>query len=322
MQSPLFIFSLPRSGSTLLQRVLMGHNEIASVAEPWLLLPQVYALKEEGSLSEYSSMTSYYGISDFVENLPNKKTDYINALRSFTTELYSKQCKKGEKYFLDKTPRYYLIIDEVLELFPNAKFIFLFRNPIHVYASVVNTWGGKRFRKLYSTYYDIIDGSKLLSAGYERHKEKSISLNYENFVKDPNLELRKIGKYLDIDFDDTILKQFSGQDTKGALGDPTGVHLYASISSEGLDKWKDTFNSFVRKKYALSLLGKIDENDLAIQNYDKKQLVESVKNLNNKKNGLLFIDLFDYFASFVVRRTNLYLFVSKNFAWIKRKSFS
>ena len=39
MKSPIFLFSLPRSGSTLLQRVLMSHKDIASVAEPWLMLP-------------------------------------------------------------------------------------------------------------------------------------------------------------------------------------------------------------------------------------------------------------------------------------------
>ena len=54
MQAPIFVFSLPRSGSTLLQRVLMSHNDISSVAEPWILLPQIYSLKKEGTLSEYS----------------------------------------------------------------------------------------------------------------------------------------------------------------------------------------------------------------------------------------------------------------------------
>ncbi|MFW6066259.1 MAG: sulfotransferase, partial [Planctomycetota bacterium] len=41
--SPLILFSLPRSGSTLLQRMLSLHGRIASTAEPWLLIPQLYA---------------------------------------------------------------------------------------------------------------------------------------------------------------------------------------------------------------------------------------------------------------------------------------
>ena len=68
MEAPIFIFSLPRAGSTLIQRVLMSNKDICSVAEPWILLPQIYALKGEGSLSEYSSLTSFIAMSDFVNS--------------------------------------------------------------------------------------------------------------------------------------------------------------------------------------------------------------------------------------------------------------
>jgi hypothetical protein len=34
-----FLISLPRAGSTLLQRLLMGHPLVASCGEPWLALP-------------------------------------------------------------------------------------------------------------------------------------------------------------------------------------------------------------------------------------------------------------------------------------------
>ena len=141
MQSPIFIFSLPRSGSTLLQRILMSHSQICSIAEPWILLPQFYMLKKNGTLSDYSSLTAYKAVTDFVENLPKKHKDYKNSLRDFVLDLYQKQCQNNERYFLDKTPRYYLIIDEIIDLFPDAKFIFLFRNPVHIYASSINTWG-------------------------------------------------------------------------------------------------------------------------------------------------------------------------------------
>uniref|UniRef100_UPI0040499425 sulfotransferase family protein n=1 Tax=Gelidibacter sp. TaxID=2018083 RepID=UPI0040499425 len=322
MESPIFIFSLPRSGSTLLQRVLMTHDEICSLAEPWILLPHVYILKEEGTLAEYSSQTAFDGTSDFINNLPNNRADYINSLRKFMLELYEKQCKKGERFYLDKTPRYYYIIDEIVELFPDAKFIFLFRNPIHVYASIVNTWGGKRFKKLYSTYDDMIFGTKELSKGYTKYKSKSIAINYERFVTNTQEELENIATYLNIDINLSIVNEFSKQDTKGALGDPTGVKTYSKISSEGLDKWKETFNSFIRKKYAISLLNKIDKNDLLIQGYNKQEIIDDVKRLNNKKNKLFFMDVFDYFVSYLVRKTNLNIFVSKKFSWVRKKSFS
>ncbi len=93
MKSPIFIFSLPRSGSTLLQRVLMSHNEIASLAEPWILLPYLYAQKQHGVLAEYSHCNAFYALNDFVENLPKTTEDYNEELNKFVTSLYDKQCR-------------------------------------------------------------------------------------------------------------------------------------------------------------------------------------------------------------------------------------
>jgi hypothetical protein len=41
--TPLFLLSLPRSGSTLAQRILAAHAGIATTSEPWILLPYLYA---------------------------------------------------------------------------------------------------------------------------------------------------------------------------------------------------------------------------------------------------------------------------------------
>ena len=52
---PIFIFSLPRAGSTLVQRVLAAHDDIATTSEPWILLPFLFSTKEQGVYAEYSS---------------------------------------------------------------------------------------------------------------------------------------------------------------------------------------------------------------------------------------------------------------------------
>ena len=44
----IFIISQPRSGSTLLQRVLAGHPDVATSAETWLMLHPVYESRKRG----------------------------------------------------------------------------------------------------------------------------------------------------------------------------------------------------------------------------------------------------------------------------------
>ena len=43
----IFLFSLPRSGSTLVQRVLAVHDALITASEPWLLLSLIASKKSE-----------------------------------------------------------------------------------------------------------------------------------------------------------------------------------------------------------------------------------------------------------------------------------
>ncbi|KJD34107.1 hypothetical protein PK35_05090 [Tamlana nanhaiensis] len=317
MKSPIFIFSLPRSGSTLLQRLLMAHKSISSVSEPWILLPYIYSTKQHGVISEYSSINSYTGVSDFINNLPNSEKDYKGALRNFVLELYEKQCRKNEVYFLDKTPRYYLVINEIVELFPDAKFIFLFRNPVQVYASIINTFADNKLQ-YFNTQEDVIDGMELLSEGYNRHKQNAIFVNYESLTENSEVELSKIFEYLELTPDFDVLSNFSSQNTKGRFGDPTGVKEYNQISSKSIDKWKKTFNNPVRKRHLLKTINSISSETLNIQGYNKAQLLTEIKSIKVNLKGIV-LDFKDLIFSYLVRRFKLNLFFAKTLKWTNKK---
>jgi len=64
----IFIISQPRSGSTLLQRILGGHPEIQTSAETWLLLHPTYAFRDSGIETEYDSRFSAQGVEEFLTN--------------------------------------------------------------------------------------------------------------------------------------------------------------------------------------------------------------------------------------------------------------
>ncbi len=297
---PLFIFSLPRSGSTLLQRILMSHKDIASIAEPWLLLPFSYSFKKEGILTEYGHIRSYKALEDFIRNLPNKEDDYFKALGVFANTLYEKQCRNNEIYFLDKTPEYYLIIPEIVKIFPNAKFIFLFRNPIHVMSSIIQTWSKGTLKKLYGYNMDLKYGPQALSEGYNLLKDKSYAISYEDFVTEPQKYTDEICNYLEVEFDENMLNSFSRQETKGNMGDPTGIKEYKSISTKSLEKWKTTFNTTFRKKLVFDYVNSIDDSIFAVQGYDKKEILDEIENLQVTIRGSLK-DRLDMQYSLLVR---------------------
>ncbi len=279
MKSPIFLFSLPRSGSTLLQRVLMTHKDIASVAEPWLMLPFCYAYKEGGVLTEYAHNHCYSAFEDFINNLPDKENNYYEELGAFANILYEKQCLNDEKYFLDKTPRYYNIIPEIVKSFPYAKFIFLFRNPIHVMSSMIQTWSNGNLKNLREYGRDLNHGPKALSDGYKLLKDKAYGIKFEEYVINPEKYTKEICEYLDIIYDENMLSDFATQDTIGRMGDTIGIKEYKTVNTKPLDKWKKTFNTAYRQKLIKDYLQSMEESVLKTQGYNKIEILNEIKSL-------------------------------------------
>lgn len=305
---PVFLISLPRSGSTLLQKLLMSHKEIESVAEPWLLLPFVYAIKKTGSVSEYSHKVGNVAISEFINNLPNGEEDYYLALNDFCTSLYSLQCDSNEHYFLDKTPRYYLIVRELAKIFPQAKFIFLFRNISHVYSSMISSWGNGGFKKLHNNHIDLYEGPRLLTEGYQLLKNKSYAIRYEDLVLDPGKHIKEVCDYLDLTYSDTMLSDFYNQDTKGNLGDKAGVRKYNKISVASLREWQKVIDSKTKKYLFSSYVQSLGDDILSIQGYSKENILKEINNIRVNKLGL--VDILDYSITKLYIRFKLNLLAS------------
>ena len=138
---PIFLFSISRSGSTLIQRIIAAHDGVATTSEPWLLLPYAYTLRPQGVDAEYVHPLMVAAIEDFCKELPRGEEDYLAELRRFSLDLYEKAAGEGATHFLDKSPPYCLVAEEIMRLFPEAKFVFLWRNTLSVLASMIETWG-------------------------------------------------------------------------------------------------------------------------------------------------------------------------------------
>ncbi|MCS3956546.1 hypothetical protein GGP81_003088 [Salinibacter ruber] len=136
-----FVACQPRSGSTLLQRMLGTHPEVHTVSEPWLMLPPVYVMRSDGVKAEYGAGLAHEGLQTFIEDLPAGLEDYVEGLRQMYGYLYGRMLDAtSARIFLDKTPRYYLILPELRRIFPEARFILLHRHPMAVLSSILRTW--------------------------------------------------------------------------------------------------------------------------------------------------------------------------------------
>ena len=273
---PIFLISLPRSGSTLLQKILMSNKDVASHAEPWFVLPLLYGMKTQGIKTEYGQNQAFNAINNICKSLPNGRDDYEAEIKSIILGIYSKLAK-GRHYFLDKTPRYYFILDDLHRLFPDAKFIYLFRSPVSVFSSMVEAFRDNSMRRFDYLDNDLYIGPKNIAKSYIEHKDSSFLIRYEELVCEPEKYLISLCEYLEIEFEPKMITDFILQEINGQ-GDSLGAKRYKTLSNNS-DKWKSMINTKYRKKRLYKYIEKIDINYLNIGQYNKMNLLEEINKL-------------------------------------------
>ncbi len=276
---PIFLLSLPRAGSTLLQRLLNQHGEIATTPEPWIALPLFYMLKSNDVKAIYGHENLARAVNGFIDTFPNKKDNYLASAAEFLNKMYSLNSEPGSKYFLDKTPRYHLIIDDLMCAFPDAKFIFLWRNPLAVAASMIKTWGNGSWN-LYMFLVDLYSGVDSLVSSYVKNSERSIAVKYEDLVTTPDKEMVRIMSYLGLEYDINAIKQFRHTkkiDAPGR-GDPTGQDKYNEVSKDSMDNWKSTLANPFRKAWSKNYIDWIGQKRLNVMGYDIDELNSAIEN--------------------------------------------
>lgn len=287
--TPLFLLSLPRAGSTLLQRILGAHEEIATAAEPWLLLPFLYSLRSEGVYSEYWHGSAASAIADFCTLLPDGTTSYRAAVRDLVESLYAQASTPRARYFLDKTPRYHLVVDELFEMFPRAKFVFLWRNPLSVAASILDTWGGDGWN-LHQYRVDLYQGLASLVSAWETHKQRAHAVRYEDLARGDISTLVGLFDYLEIPFDQSVTMNFVNVTLSGRMGDPTGRQRYSALSTEPLVKWRSVVRNPLRKYWCREYLSWIGKSRLDVMGYDLNALRADLDSTQASTDGI-FSDL-------------------------------
>ena len=293
---PVFLVSLPRSGSTLLQKMLTVSPEIHSVSEPWLILPLAFMLRRDGMLTWYNHEIFSQAIRDFIKMLPNGLRDFYSAVEHFIESLYLKTGPEATaRYFLDKTPRYYLILPFLKEAFPNARFIFLFRNPLEVLSSILMTWHNGRLI-IDKVYVDLFRGPVALSKGYDLLRDRSVAVYYEDLVKSPETELKKICSHLQIGFDPTMVVDYKSVKFAGTTGDQKSINEFDRISTAPVGKWKSTLNTAYRKRFCKRYVESLGDEVLATFRTSAKELTEEIDSISELRRGSVR-DMFYHFVS-------------------------
>ncbi|MBI5118030.1 sulfotransferase [Candidatus Poribacteria bacterium] len=290
---PVFIFSMPRAGSTLLQRLISAHPQVSTVAEPWFLLPMVTSTMPGLNMSLYGHHTSIEAVYDVVKQLPNGLKDYDQAIKNFALSIYGSLSTRETSHFIDKTPRYYYIIDRLVEIFPDGKFVFLFRNPLEVVTSVSRTWLHGRLRGIPYFYNDLFRAPGILAEASEKYAERAFSIDYKTLVTDSSSTREKLFNYLSLEpLDKKDAAFVIGKRPPGVMGDRGRFADLNEVKTLSIDSWQSfAEESSTKRGFLQDYLLSVSDLYLGKCNLRREALLERIGRIRPKSFG--FLDRFD-----------------------------
>ena len=252
IERPVFIVAAPRSGSTLLFETLAEARDFVSVGGEahWLTeaLPALRPGAPDVDSNRLEARHADAGIAAQIESMLREAlVDRDGRAPVLATALR----------VLEKTPKNALRIPFFRALFPDARFIFLWRDPQENLSSIIEAWRAGKWTTYRTLPGRVASWSLLLPPGWQRYgdaaalediaafqwattnrivlddlatlpREDWTALSYADFLADPALETQKLCAFAGIEFDARLEAR-----TRGAL--PLSVHTQTPPAA---GKWR------------------------------------------------------------------------------------
>jgi len=136
-----------------------------------------------------------------------------------------------------------------------------------VISSLLHTWSNGKWY-LFSYYIDLYDGARNLYHLQKEYSDRIHVVNYENITQEPEVYMRKILTFLELEYHAGIVAALDKNSVKGRMGDPTGVNQYDVVSSDPLNKWMMHIRNPVRKQWCRKYLNWLGQEQLSQMGYD------------------------------------------------------
>lgn len=225
-RTPIFIVGLPRTGTTLTERIISSHSRVESVGETQFL-PMV--IRRESSIESVEKMTP-----EMIE--ASAKTDMGRIARGYMDAV---QYRLGSSpMFIDKLPFNFLYLGFIIRAWPHARIVSLVRHPVDSCFSMykqVFTWAYK-FSYNLDTLADYYVAHERLARHWRTHLgDRLIEVAYEELVADQEAQTRRLLDRLGLDFEEACLnfdKNLAPTTTA------SNIQVREKVHTRSVHKWK------------------------------------------------------------------------------------
>ena len=194
--APIFIVGEPRSGTTLLERMLGAHAAVNSAGE---LRHLGFAVRRVAGINELRQFTP-----ELLQKAANAEpfdigTAYFDSTASLRGDV---------AHLIDKLPANYLYLPLILAALPKAKVVHLQRDPMDACFAIYK----QLFADAYLYSYDqeelvrhYVRYTNLMTTWRERFPGRFLDVGYEDIVTDTEPTLRKVLEYAGLSWQEQCL---------------------------------------------------------------------------------------------------------------------
>ena len=224
---PIFIVSLPRSGSTLIEQILASHPSVEGTEELRDIERIALAIAPEGKTGGW------------LDVLPRMSADQIEQLGDHYIEATQRHRHTARPFFTDKMPSNWVFTGLIETILPNAKIVDVRRHPMGCgFANFSQhfNWGinySYDFAHIANFYRNYVEAMAHLDAVLPR---KVHHLTYESLIEDTEGEIRRLLDYLGLPFHEDCLRFF---ENKRAIYTPSSEQVRSPINRDGMERWKN-----------------------------------------------------------------------------------
>lgn len=228
-QSPIFVLGMPRTGTTLVDRILSSHPDVESAGELQVM---------QTGLKRLARTAGRYALDP----------ETIDAARTLSPaelgRLYldgAAPYRKSPRRFIDKLPLNFLYVGYIARALPDAKIVCLRRHPLDTVWSNYRHLFATNF-SYYSYSYDLLDTAayyvmfdELMRFWQQRFPGRVLEVQYETLVEDQEAQTRRLLEHCGLTWDERCL-DFHNNDA--AVATPSKNQVRQPMYRGAMGRWR------------------------------------------------------------------------------------
>ncbi|MEO1058199.1 MAG: sulfotransferase [Actinomycetota bacterium] len=194
---PIFIFGLPRSGTTLLEQILGSHGKVRAGGEMHTMIELGVHVYRAGDRT-----------GSYVRSLAGLDATTWHELQSMARDAYVGGAGSAAR-LTDKMPSNYRHFGLMAALLPDAKYISIRRNPMDVAVS--------NYTQMYGKEHGWSSSPNGLAQGWADHRDLMNhwrqhapvdvhEVRYEELVAEPRPQIERLLEFCELDWDDRCME--------------------------------------------------------------------------------------------------------------------